>query len=124
MNEQQTAAYERAYDSAEFRDLRRRLKRFVLPVSAGFLAWYLVYVLLATYAVGFMSIKVWGNINVGLLIGLGQFVTTFGITWWYVRFANRVVDPRARAIREAVEADLARGGGADPGSAAAEGRPA
>jgi uncharacterized membrane protein (DUF485 family) len=41
----------------------------------------------------------WGNINVGLLIGLGQFVSTFVITGIYVRFANRQLDPRAEAIR-------------------------
>jgi uncharacterized membrane protein (DUF485 family) len=46
-----------------------------------------------------MAIKVWGNINVGLLIGLGQFLTTFVITGIYVRFANRELDPRAEAIR-------------------------
>ncbi len=44
-----------------------------------------------------------GNINVGLLIGLGQFLTTFIITGIYVRFANRELDPRAEAIRDELE---------------------
>ena len=35
-------------------------------------SWYFAYVLLADYAVGFMSTKVWGNINVGLIMGLGS----------------------------------------------------
>lgn len=52
-----------------------------------------------------MAIKVIGNINVGLLLGLGQFVTTFVITGIYVRFANRELDPRAAAIRERLEGD-------------------
>ena len=47
-----------------------------------------------------------GNVNVGLLIGLGQFLTTFLITGLYVRFANRELDPRAAAIRERVETEL------------------
>ena len=51
--------------------------------------------MLGAFAHDFMAIKVWGNINVGLLIGLGQFVTTFVITGLYVRFANRELDPRA-----------------------------
>lgn len=55
--------------------------------------------LLGAFAHDFMAIKVWGNINVGLLLGLGQFVTTFLITGLYVRFANRELDPRAEKIR-------------------------
>jgi uncharacterized membrane protein (DUF485 family) len=41
---------------------------------------------------------VWGNVNIGLLFGLGQFVTTFAITFVYARWANRVFDPRAEAL--------------------------
>lgn len=92
-----------AQNSPEFANLRRRLRNFVFPVSALFLAWYLVYVLLADYAHGFMSIKLVGNINVGLVLGLLQFVSTFVITTLYVRYANRHLDPVAEQIRESVE---------------------
>lgn len=92
-----------AQSSPEFADLRRRLRNFVFPVSALFLLWYLVYVLLADYAHGFMSIKLVGNINVGLVLGLLQFVSTFAITTWYVRYANRNLDPAAERIRATVE---------------------
>ena len=54
-----------------------------------------------------MATKVWGDINVGILIGLGQFVTTFVITFIYVRFANRELDPRAEAIRNELEGGAA-----------------
>ncbi|MET4046411.1 uncharacterized membrane protein (DUF485 family) [Rhodococcus sp. UYP5] len=90
--------------SPEFQELRRRLRSFVFPMTAFFLLWYLVYVLLSTYATDFMSTLVWGNINIGLLLGLGQFVTTFAITGIYVRFANRELDPRALALRTEMEA--------------------
>jgi uncharacterized membrane protein (DUF485 family) len=89
--------------SPEFAELRRKLRRFVFPMTAFFLAWYATYVLLGAFAHDFMAIKVSGNINVGLLIGLGQFVTTFIITGLYVRFANRELDPRAAAIRAKLE---------------------
>ena len=85
--------------SPEFQELRTKLRRFVFPMSAFFLLWYAVYVLVGALAHDFMAIRVWGDINVGLLIGLGQFVTTFVITGIYVRFANRELDPRAEAIR-------------------------
>lgn len=85
--------------SPEFQELRSRLRRFVFPTTAFFLIWYASYVLLGAFAHDFMATKVWGNINVGLLLGLGQFLTTFLITGLYIRFANRELDPRAAAIR-------------------------
>lgn len=87
----------------EFQDLRRALRRFVFPTTAFFLIWYASYVLLGAFAHDFMATKVWGNVNVGLLLGLGQFVTTFLITGLYIRFANRELDPRAEAIRAQME---------------------
>jgi uncharacterized membrane protein (DUF485 family) len=89
--------------SPEFQELRRKLRRFVFPMTAAFLIWYFAYVLLGAFAHDFMAVKVWGNINVGLLIGLGQFVSTFVITGLYVRFANRELDPRAEKIRHELE---------------------
>ena len=62
-----------------------------------------MYVVLATYAHDFMATKVLGNINLGIILGLGQFVTTFAITAWYVKFAGRELDPRSAAIREELE---------------------
>ncbi|MFF2087656.1 DUF485 domain-containing protein [Nocardia sp. NPDC058176] len=93
--------------SPQFQDLRNRLRRFVFPMTALFLLWYLSYVLLGAYAHDFMATEVFGNVNVGLLLGLGQFVSTFLITGLYVRFANRELDPRAAAIREYLEEDRA-----------------
>ena len=61
--------------------------------------------LLGAFAHDFMATKVIGNINVGLLLGLGQFVTTFVITGLYVRFANKELDPRAEAIRTKLESE-------------------
>ncbi|RDH77827.1 DUF485 domain-containing protein [Mycolicibacterium moriokaense] len=93
--------------SPEFQELRSRLRRFVFPMTAVFLLWYSLYVMLGAFAHDFMATKVWGDINVGLLIGLGQFVTTFAITFIYVRFANRELDPRAEAIRSELEGGAA-----------------
>jgi uncharacterized membrane protein (DUF485 family) len=87
----------------EFQDLRNRVRRFVFPLTAFFLTWYLLYMLLATYAHAFMATRVFGNINLGVVLGFGQFVTTFGITILYVRFAGRTLDPRAAKIRNELE---------------------
>ncbi|GDY32482.1 DUF485 domain-containing protein [Gandjariella thermophila] len=98
-----TDTWSTVHASPEFAELRRRLRGFVFPMTALFLLWYVLYVLLADYAHGFMATKVLGNINVGLVLGLLQFVSTFVITGWYVRFANRRIDPAAERIRARIE---------------------
>jgi uncharacterized membrane protein (DUF485 family) len=98
------AIYLATQASPDFQELR--LRRFVFPMTAFFLVWYGIYVVLGAFAHDFMATSVFGNVNVGLLIGLGQFLTTFLITGLYVRFANRELDPRAAAIRERVETEL------------------
>lgn len=97
--------YEEVQASSEFADLRSRLRKFVFPMSAAFLIWYLAYVLLASFAPDFMAIKLVGNINVGLVIGLLQFVTTFLITTLYVRYANNHLDPAAERLRRQIEGE-------------------
>ena len=93
--------------SPEFQELRSRFRAFVFPMTIAFLIWYFLYVLLSIYATGFMGTMAFGNITWGLIIGLGQFVTTFLITFLYIRFANREIDPRAEAIRLELEGEVA-----------------
>ena len=79
----------------EFQELRRTFRRFVFPMTAFFLSWYFLYVLLSIFAPGFMGTRAFGNITIGLILGLGQLVTTFAITIIYARWANRRFDPLA-----------------------------
>lgn len=90
-------------ESPQFRNLKRSQRSFVFPLAIAFLVWYFVYVLLSSFAGEFMSQHVWGDVTVGLIFGLGQFVTTFAITMTYVWYANRKLDPQAQAIREQLE---------------------
>lgn len=98
-----TRDWEEIASRPEFQVLRHRLRSFVFPMTAVFLAWYLLYVLMASYAPSFMAIKLVGNINVGLVFGLLQFVSTFLITFFYVRFADRKLDPLAAQLRDDIE---------------------
>lgn len=99
-------AFTAAQQSEEFVALRRKFRGFAFPMFVAFLVWYFGYVLLSTYAVDLMSTPVFGNLNVGLLFGLGQFVTTFLITWLYIRHANKSLDPVAAKMRQQLEGDF------------------
>ncbi|NKE09911.1 DUF485 domain-containing protein [Kocuria subflava] len=96
--------FQAAQSSPEFQSLRSTHRKFVVPMTIFFLVWFLLYVLLSIYATDFMSTPVIGNVNLGIILGLLQFVTTFGITGLYVAFANKSLDPKAEQLREALEA--------------------
>ncbi|MFC0596925.1 DUF485 domain-containing protein [Streptomyces palmae] len=97
--------YVQVQSSGEFGELRHAHRSFAFPLTAAFVSWYLLYVLLSSYAGGFMGTKVVGNINVALVFGLAQFLTTFLIAWWYARHAATKLDPRSQAIRSRLEGE-------------------
>jgi uncharacterized membrane protein (DUF485 family) len=99
------AGYIAMQESPEFQELRKRYRGWVLPVAAAALVWYFLYVGLAAYATDFMGQKLFGNINVGLVLGLLQFVSTFGITALYIRHADKSLDTAAAALRDRFEVD-------------------
>jgi uncharacterized membrane protein (DUF485 family) len=96
-------SYVEAEQWPEFDRLRRALRRFVFPTTVAFLVWYGLYVLLSAYARSFMSTKVVGHINIALVFGLLQFLSTFVIAWVYVRYADRRLDPLSAQLRERLE---------------------
>jgi len=102
--------YDRLHETPEFTELRRRYRGFVIPATAAFLAWYLLYVVMSNWAGDFMATKVVGHINVALIFGLLQFVTTFGIAYLYARHSNRQFDPIAEELEERFNSATGRHG--------------
>jgi uncharacterized membrane protein (DUF485 family) len=85
--------------SPAFQEVRSRYRRFVVPTVAVFLVWYVGYVVTATTAPGFMARPVVGAVNVAMLAGLGQFLTTFVFAWAYARHARLRRDRAALELR-------------------------
>lgn len=84
-------------NTAAFAALRRAHRLFVWPVCALFLTVYLLSVWLAAYQSAWMAAPALGRITVGVLVVLANFAITFAVTVIYVRYANRTLDPLARA---------------------------
>jgi uncharacterized membrane protein (DUF485 family) len=95
-------AYVAMETDPRFIELRRRFRSFVFPMTVAFLAWYLLYVVLSAYARDFMDTKIVGHINVALVFGLLQFLSTFAIAWYYSRYAAARLDPTADELREEI----------------------
>ena len=68
--------------SPEFEELVRRRRRFVVPATVFFLAWYLGFILLAGYAPDFMGESVYQGLTVGYTLALTQTMTSSGSPSW------------------------------------------
>jgi uncharacterized membrane protein (DUF485 family) len=96
--------WEAAERSPEFRELIAKRKRFVLPATIFFLAWYFGFILLAGYAEDFMGESVYEGLTVGYVLALTQFLMVWVLAGVYLRKANRDFDPLARtAAARAIE---------------------
>ncbi len=90
---QQHEAYQRIHGSEKFALLRTRYRRFAFSATVAFMTWYLLYVLMSSFAVDFMDNLIVGNINIALVFGLLQFVTTFLLAFVYSKYAASQLDP-------------------------------
>lgn len=97
------SAYEVVHASRDFQSLRRHFSSFVVPAITAFLIWYFLYVICAAFAPGFMSTPLFGSVNVGIMFGVLQFVSTFAVTVTYLRWGKRRFDAQSTRLRVRLE---------------------
>lgn len=100
--------YDRFAARSDFVELRRRYRRFAFPATIAFMAWYVTYVICNNWARGFMDTQVVGHINVAVVFGLLQFLSTFAIAFLYARHANSALDPLAGQLRDDFDRETGR----------------
>lgn len=105
------SAYEVVHASREFQSLRRHFSAFVTPAVVAFIIWYMLFAILSAFAPGFMATSVAGAVNVGLLFGILQFVSTFAITALFLRWGRNKFDAQSTRLRMRLE----QGRGAEQG---------
>jgi uncharacterized membrane protein (DUF485 family) len=91
---------EAAERDPEMVELERRHSRFVWPVTAFFLVYYMSLNVLAGAAPELMGRKVFGEFTFGYLFALSQFLMAFVVAWVYTRYAKRRLDPLAADLRD------------------------
>ena len=97
------SAYEVVHASREFQSLRRHFSAFVTPAVVAFIIWYMLFAILSAFAPGFMATSVAGAVNVGLLFGILQFVSTFAITALFLRWGRNKFDAQSTRLRMRLE---------------------
>lgn len=113
--------WEAAENSTEFKELIASRRKFVLPATIFFFAWYFVFILLAGYAEGFMGTTIYRGLTVGYALALTQFVMVWGLSLAYLKKADRDWEPleqraAARAV-QSIKEDLGMDRGGKSGGA-------
>jgi uncharacterized membrane protein (DUF485 family) len=86
--------------SPEFQELVTRKRRFVIPATIFFLAYYMGFILLTGYAEDFMAERVYEGLTVGYCLALTQFLMVFVLGIWYLRKASSEFDPLSERVVE------------------------
>ena len=121
--------WEAVEQTAEFQELVKSRRRFVLPATIFFLLWYLGFILLAGYAPDFMAESVYQGLTVGYVLALTQFVMVFTLGLMYLRRAEKTFDPlsdkvAAMVAERGTRFDRAPGGPGAPATPAGTATPA
>jgi uncharacterized membrane protein (DUF485 family) len=96
------AVWAEAQNSAEFKELRKKFRNFAFPVTIAFLVWYFGYILLTAFARDWVRTEVAPNINIAIILGVLQFVSTFLIAWLYERHSSKHLDQASDDLRDKI----------------------
>lgn len=99
---------ENSYDWAaiaqdpRFIELHRKKRAFLYGWWAFSAGCYFLLLLGAGYTPKLFGIEVFGNVNIGYLLALAQFVISFGIAIYYGRVADRDFDRLTKELLQQV----------------------
>jgi uncharacterized membrane protein (DUF485 family) len=81
--------------------------RIALALTSGVIVIYFGFILLIAFNKPFMGRLVARGLTVGILLGVVVIVSSWALTWVYVRWANDHYDAKLEALREGREGGAA-----------------
>ena len=86
-------------DDARLEALAHRRLRVALGLTGAILVVYFGFILLIAFAKDFMGEQITDGLSVGIALGVLVILSTWALTWTYVRWANRVYEPEIEQLR-------------------------
>lgn len=83
--------------SPEFQELVQTRRRIITPLTVIWLVVSLGYLLLAAFAPGVMGWQVVDGLPFAWIAAISQVLLTWGVTWTYLRKADKVLEPLEQA---------------------------
>ena len=84
---------------SQLKALSQERMRYAVLLTVTMIAIYFGFILLVAYNKPLMGSLLMPGLSVGIFLGALVIVVTWLLTWIYVRWANRVYDPRLAALR-------------------------
>jgi uncharacterized membrane protein (DUF485 family) len=81
-------------------DLDRARWRIALTLTGATVLLYFGFIALVAFGRPLLAVQVTPGLSLGILLGALVIVTSWILTWLYVRWANTVYDPQVRALME------------------------
>ena len=85
-------------DLGALKQLAAKRLRVALGLTGAMLVIYFGFILLIAFAPGFLGRRITDGLSVGMALGVVVILSTWVVTWTYVRWANRVYEPAIRAL--------------------------
>jgi uncharacterized membrane protein (DUF485 family) len=85
---------------SRLRELDRARWRVALTLTGAMVLLYFGFIALVAFGRPLLAIQVVPGLSLGILLGALVIVTSWLLTWVYVRWANNVYDPRVKALLE------------------------
>ena len=87
-------------EDPEFKDLVSRKNRISIQLTVVTLILYYGFIFLIAFKRDFFGAKAFGNVTVGILLGIGVILACWLLTGIYVRWANRNYDSMVARLQE------------------------
>lgn len=84
----------------KLKDLDRARWRIALTLTGATVLLYFGFIALVAFGRPFLAIQVVPGLSLGILFGALVIVTSWFLTWVYVRWANSVYDPQVQALMD------------------------
>ena len=87
-------------DVGELERVAARRFRVAVALTGAMLAIYFGFILLIAFGRDFLSNRITNGLTVGMALGVVVILSTWVLTWAYVRWANRHYEPAIRKLGE------------------------
>ena len=85
---------------SRLRDLDQARWRMALTLTAATILIYFGFIALVAFGRPLLAVQLIPGLSLGILLGAIVIVSSWLLTWVYVRWANTVYDPQVRALLE------------------------
>jgi uncharacterized membrane protein (DUF485 family) len=82
----------------KLKELDRARWRIALTLTGATVLLYFGFIALVAFGRPFLAIQIMPGLSLGILLGALVIVTSWILTWVYVRWANTIYDPQVRAL--------------------------